>query len=95
MPWTVGFNLENRKDPLAKGTGETVSSNVDRPIRSIRSRRDDEDDGGVFVANGERPGGAMAGKHENSILNTIQRSESTGREWRTWRAHLGQNRRRG
>jgi hypothetical protein len=76
----MGFNLENRRDPLAKGTGETVSSNVDRPIRSEQSRCDDEDDDCVFVADGERPGGAMAEKHENSIPSTIQRTESTGRE---------------
>jgi hypothetical protein len=67
----MGFNLENRRDPLAKFPGEPVSSNVDCPIRSERSRCDDEDDDGVFIADGERPGGAMAGKHKNSIPSTI------------------------
>jgi hypothetical protein len=37
----------------------------------------------------------MVGKCESSIPSTIQRIESTGREWRTWRGHLGQDRSRG
>jgi hypothetical protein len=40
-------------------------------------------------------GGAMAEKRESSISSTIQRIESIGMEWRTWRAHLGQDRSRG
>jgi hypothetical protein len=54
-------------------------------------------DGGVWPAqgrDGEFRGGAIVGEHENSIPSTIQRTESTGMEWRTWRAHQGRKRRR-
>jgi hypothetical protein len=37
----------------------------------------------------------MAGKRKSSIPSTIQQIKSTEREWRTWRAHLGQDRSQG
>jgi hypothetical protein len=37
-----------------------------------RSRHEDEDDGGVLVADDERPSGAMAENRENSIPGTIR-----------------------
>jgi hypothetical protein len=42
-----------------------------------------------FVADGERLGGAMAGKRDTSLPGTIQRKENTGRENEARRTHLG------
>jgi hypothetical protein len=61
-----------------------VPSNVDHPIRSEWSKCDDEDDDGIFVADGERPGGAMARERDTSLPGTIQRMESTERTRGRW-----------
>jgi hypothetical protein len=47
------------------------------------------------VTDGEPPGGAMAGKHDTSCSGIVQQMESTGRKYRTWRAHLELNQSRG
>jgi hypothetical protein len=80
-PWTAGFISPNRRDSLAKYTGEAVSSNSGRWIQNGWIGLSREQSTAVLRPeqgrDGEFRGGAIAGDGYLAIQSTISRKKYT------------------